>query len=139
MNFYFFIYFLLVGFRFSPPSVLVGFRECRSGPTSTDQLSDNPAFIHIIRVTLNGYTVYVMRNYQIFERKDKKNVLLLDTHVSQAFFPSWSALNEWMNVWINIKVLFCDWEGVKSIHILHFYNWQVLFFHCQRLFHSMNK
>ena len=37
-----------------PPSVLVGFRECWSGATSTDQLSDNPG------LTIDNFCSYML-------------------------------------------------------------------------------
>ena len=40
--FLFFVCFLAGRISFFSASLLVGFRECWSGPTSTDQHSDNP-------------------------------------------------------------------------------------------------
>ena len=44
---------------FFPPSVLVGFRECWSGPTSTDQLSDNPEQQYTLMLDVTGNFVIV--------------------------------------------------------------------------------
>ena len=116
-----FLFFLPVGFHFFS-SLLVGFRECWSGPTSTDQRSDNPD---------RGYFPHFLMTNNLFVSSEQKNIgsPLLCTIFSPEFSDKSIATcmradeihTTWMInniVYICILDCFADFTYVRSYNVL---------------------